>query len=98
VHFLVGRELSISIPSKAQSIPTAGPQLGRIMGVITDVNGDGAAGATVILLGPDSFGRQKVVSQENGFFLLGSLEPGISYQISRRGAENSQRADGHHPF
>ena len=59
------------------------------MGVVTDVNGDGAAGATVILLGPDSFGRQKVVSQENGFFLLGSLEPGISYQISRRGAENS---------
>jgi hypothetical protein len=31
---------------------------------------------------PDSAERQKVVSQENGFFQLGSLEPGISYQIS----------------
>jgi hypothetical protein len=73
--------LTLSIPSTAQSIQTAEPQLGRIMGTITDVNGDGIADATIVLLGPDSLERQKVVSQENGFFQLGSLEPGIPYQI-----------------
>jgi hypothetical protein len=73
--------LTLSIPSTAQSIQTAEPQLGRIMGTITDVNGDGVADATIVLLGPDSVERQKVVSQENGFFQLGSLEPGIPYQI-----------------
>ncbi len=73
--------LTLSIPSTAQSIQTAEPQLGRIMGTITDVNGGGVADATIVLLGPDSVERQKVVSQENGFFQLGSLEPGTSYQI-----------------
>ena len=51
--------MTLSIPSPAQSIQTAGPQLGKIMGTITDVNGDGVADAKVVLLGPDSVERQK---------------------------------------
>jgi uncharacterized membrane protein YdjX (TVP38/TMEM64 family) len=46
---MVTLALTIAVPAFAQTLP-AGTQFGQIMGMVTDMNGDAAIGATVILV------------------------------------------------
>jgi hypothetical protein len=72
--------LALSLTAAAQSNQT--PQLGRIMSTVTDMNGDGIAGATVTLTSSDSTDRDSAVTNENGFFQFDTVKPGTAYQIS----------------
>jgi len=78
--------LALSIRAPAQSMP--GPktvtQPGRVIGTVTDLNGDGVVGATVVLSGPEVTDRRKVVTRENGFFEFDGVKPGVPYQINVR--------------
>jgi Carboxypeptidase regulatory-like domain len=74
--------LALSIATQAQNAPAPGSQLGRIMGTVTDVNGDGVSGATVVLTGPDLTDRRTVVTTETGFFEFDGLKPALPYQCS----------------
>ena len=73
--------LALSTPTPAQNTQTPGPQLGRIIGTVTDVNGDGVPGATVGLTSPDPTDRRTAETAENGFFKFDSVKPGIPYQV-----------------
>jgi len=78
VSFLV----ALSIPALAQTVqnPTGPP--GRILGTVTDVNGDPVTGATVVLSSANSADRQTVVTPENGFFQFNALKPGVPYHVA----------------
>lgn len=71
----------------AMAMPLAGedtsakPPAGRITGTVTDVNNDTLSGATVVLAGPDLKDPRTVVSDDNGFFQFGNLDPG-TYNVS----------------
>jgi Carboxypeptidase regulatory-like domain len=73
--------LILSLRAPAQTVQTPEVQLGRVMGTVTDVNGDAVTGARVVLTGPDSVDRRTVVTAENGFFELDNVKPGVPYQI-----------------
>lgn len=51
------------------------------MGTVMDVNGDPVIGATVVLAGPGSTDRRKVVTADSGFFQFDGVEPGMAYQV-----------------
>ena len=53
-----------------------------IIGTVTDVNGDGVIGATVVFDGPSSSDRRTVVTNESGFFKLNNLNPGTPYRLA----------------
>ena len=53
-----------------------------IVGTVTDVNHDTVPDATVVLEGPTPSDRQRVLSNDNGYFEFHDLEPGIPYQIN----------------
>ncbi len=74
----------------AQQIDAPAPQAGNIIGTVTDVNGDTVPNATVVLDGPVSSDHRTVVTSDNGFFQLASLEPGSTYHVtvSAKGFEN----------
>jgi hypothetical protein len=74
--------LTLSATSSAQDVQTADAQLGKVMGTITDVKGDGVAGAMVVLIGPGSAEHRSVSSGETGFFQFDSVAPGNSYEIT----------------
>jgi hypothetical protein len=56
-------------------------QPGNIVGNVVDVNDDAVPGATVVLQGPVSNDRRTVATNDNGFFEIHDVKPGISYQI-----------------
>lgn len=72
--------LTLSPGGAAQSVQTPGGQLGRVMGTVTDVNGNAVAGATVVLTGPNRVDRRTTVTAESGFFEFDDVKPGVSYQ------------------
>lgn len=52
-----------------------------IVGTVTDVNDDPVPGATVVLQGPVPADRRTVTSNENGFFEIHDIKPGIPYHV-----------------
>lgn len=52
------------------------------MGTVVDVNGSAVAGAKVVLSGPDLTDRHTVVTDENGFFELGAVNPGVQERVT----------------
>jgi hypothetical protein len=77
---IVALALTIAMPALAQ-IPAAGTQFGQIMGTVTDMNGDAAIGATVILVGSNPNDRRTVVTPENGFFQFDNVTPAVPYHL-----------------
>jgi Carboxypeptidase regulatory-like domain len=73
--------LTLSPRSPAQTVQTPEGQRGRVMGTVTDVNGDAVTSATVVLTDPDSVDRRTAVTAENGFFQFDDVKPGVPYQI-----------------
>ncbi len=62
--------------------PTPDPQPGNISGTVTDVNDDAVVGATVVLQGPVTSDGRTVVTNDNGFFEVRDVTPGISYDMT----------------
>jgi len=74
--------LVLSIHTPAQTLQAPEQQAGKIMGTVTDENGDTIPGATVVLWGADANDRRTLATTENGFFELDAIKPGIPYQVS----------------
>jgi hypothetical protein len=73
--------IAMAAPLAAQDISTPMPQMGHITGTVSDVNNDVLSGATVVLEGRGLKSPQKVLSDDNGFFEFGQLDPG-TYQVT----------------
>lgn len=74
--------LGVSLRTHAQTAPKDQGQLGRLMGTVVDVNGSAVAGAKVVLSGPDLTDRRAVVTDENGFFELDEVNPGVQDRVN----------------
>jgi Carboxypeptidase regulatory-like domain len=70
----------------AQTLQTPEAQPGRVMGTVTDVNGDVVVGATVVTTATDSADRRSVQTDENGCFDINGLKPGVPYHVVVTGA------------
>lgn len=68
--------------ASAQTVAPAQAQSARIMGTVTDVNGDPVAGATVVAVGPDATDRRSMPAGENGYFEIDGLKPGAAYHLT----------------
>ena len=84
--------LSVSGTSAAvaQQISAPEPQTGMIIGTVTDVNGGIVPGAGVVLDSTSLRDPQRVETNDNGFFQLDHVNPGIPYHVivSARGFAN----------
>jgi hypothetical protein len=58
------------------------PPRGSIVSTVTDVNDDPVLGATVFLQGPVASYRRTVATNDNGFFEIRDVAPGIPYHVS----------------
>ena len=65
-----------------QTVPSAELKPGTIVGTVTDVNQDTVPGATVLLATPGSGDPRRAVTNDNGYFEIHEVKPGISYQVS----------------
>jgi hypothetical protein len=70
---------SASLPGQDTGTPE--PQLGSIVGTVTDVNGDTVPNAAVVLEGSDAGDRRTAVANDNGYFEFHDVKPGIPYQL-----------------
>ena len=61
---------------------TTAAQSASIVGTATDVNDDPIPGATVVVQGPASGDQPTVSTNENGFFEIHDLTPGIPYRVT----------------
>jgi len=70
----------------AQQISAPKPQTGTIIGTVVDVNDDLVTGATVVLEGRSPSDKQRVETDNNGFFQFDDLNPGIPYHVAVSGS------------
>jgi hypothetical protein len=75
---------SVSVIGEAVAQQTSAPeaQTGSIIGTVIDVNDDAIPGATVVLDGPSLTDGRRVVANDNGFFQLNHVKPGIPYHVT----------------
>jgi hypothetical protein len=73
--------IALAAPLSGQSIQPTETNGAKIVGTVTDVNGDTVPNATVVLKGPDGRDERTLATSQNGFFEFRSLEPEVSYQI-----------------
>jgi Carboxypeptidase regulatory-like domain len=71
----------VSAP-EPQPLSAPEPQTGAIVGTVTDVQGDIVPDATVVLEGPTPGDQRTVAANDNGFFALNDIKPGITYHIA----------------
>jgi hypothetical protein len=76
-----GVTIAFCVPVTGQSMQTIAAKGATIVGTVTDVNGDTAGYAAVMLKGPDSHDGQSFVTSQNGFFEFQGVTPGLPYQI-----------------
>jgi hypothetical protein len=72
----------LSAPGHGQNVRGTEERPGKLIGTVTDVNGDPVPNSTVVLETPGSEDRRTFVTAENGFFEFNNLKPGASYQIN----------------
>lgn len=68
--------------AEAQQISAPEPQTGTIVGTVIDVQNDIVPGATVVLAGPEASDKRTAAANENGFFTLNDVKPGIPYHLT----------------
>jgi hypothetical protein len=74
--------ITLSITMHGQTVQNTESRPGKLIGTVTDVNGDPVANATVTLETPESDNRRTLATPENGFFEFDDVKPGSSYQVS----------------
>jgi Carboxypeptidase regulatory-like domain len=74
--------ITLSITMHGQTVQGTEPKPGKLIGTVTDVNGDPVANATVTLETPESDDRRTLVTPENGFFEFNDLKPATPYQVN----------------
>jgi hypothetical protein len=77
-----GSATATTSATPAQQSSASEPEMGTILGTVTDANGDAVPVATVVLEGPSPSDRRSVVTNENGFFQLKNLNPGTPFHIA----------------
>ena len=83
--FLCSLVLCVSFTGVAvgqQMISAPEPQTGTIIGTAIDVNDGTVPGADVVLEGPSLPDPTRVQANDNGFFQLAHLKPGIPYRVT----------------
>ena len=73
--------LVVSVCVHAQSVQAAEPNTGKLIGTVTDVNGDPVPNAMVALEDSESSDRLTLMTPENGFFEFDNVKPGTAYQV-----------------
>jgi len=83
-HCLCLLILGVSVNSTvaAQQISAPEPQNGTIIGTVTDVNDGTVPGATVDLESSSLPDSERVETNDNGFFQLDHVKPGITYHVT----------------
>jgi Carboxypeptidase regulatory-like domain len=71
-----------AIVAVAQQPSAPEPQLGNIVGTVVDFTGGVVPGATVRLEGNNQNSDRRVITQDNGFFKLEGVKPGIKCRVS----------------
>lgn len=66
----------------AQSVPAPEARSGKLVGTVTDVNGDPIPNATVALEGPENGDRRTLLTPQNGFFEFDNVKPSTPYRIN----------------
>jgi carboxypeptidase family protein len=77
---LLATALVLSVTLHGQSLPKQSTP-GKLVGTVTDVNGDPVPNATVVLEATESNDRRTVVTPESGFFEFADVRPATPYQI-----------------
>src|ERR1700751_5650389 len=73
--------ITLSITMHGQTVQNTESRPGKLIGTVTDVNGDPVANATVTLETPESDNRRTLATPQNGFFEFNDLKPATSYQV-----------------
>jgi hypothetical protein len=71
----------LSATVHGQNVQGAKARSAKLVGTVTDVNGDPVPDATVVLQKPGGDDHRTLVTSENGFFEFNEIESGTSYQI-----------------
>ena len=71
----------VALAAAAQDISAPQPQTAIVVGTAVNVNGDPIPGSQVNLEGPVPADGERVVTNENGFFVLDHLRAGTPYHI-----------------
>ena len=74
--------LMLSVTMHGQSLPGAQSKPGKLVGTVTDANGDPVPNATVVLETPESNDRRTLVTPESGFFEFTEVKPATPYEIN----------------
>jgi len=74
--------LVFSVVMLGQTVEAPEPQMGSIVGTVTDVSGDTVPNATVVLKGPDTNDCRTVVTNDQGFFEFHGVKSGTPYYIN----------------
>jgi hypothetical protein len=74
--------LVLSVTMYGQSLQGNQSKPGKLVGTVTDVNGDPVPNATVVLETRESSDRRTIVTPESGFFEFSDVKPGTPYQIN----------------
>lgn len=81
VHVLAV-SIVLSVSGHAQAVQAPEPKPGKLVGTVTDANGDPVPNAAVALEASGSSDRRSLVTPENGFFEFDDVKPGTAYQIT----------------
>jgi Carboxypeptidase regulatory-like domain len=74
--------LLLSVTMHGQSLPGAQSKPGKLVGTVTDANGDPVPNAAVVLETPESNDRRTLVTPESGFFEFTEVKPATPYEIN----------------
>jgi len=74
--------LALSVAMHGQSLQGDQSKAGKLVGTVTDANGDPIANATVVLESPGSNDRRTLVTRESGFFEFADVKPANPYRIN----------------
>src|SRR6201993_245323 len=78
---VVAFAIPLSITMHGQTVQDTESRPGKLIGTVTDVNGDPVANATVTLETPESDNRRTLATPQNGFFEFNDLKPATLYQV-----------------
>jgi hypothetical protein len=79
---LIAAVLAVAANIRAQTEATPEGEPGKVVGTVSDTEGECVSNATVVLNGPEPAGYRAIVTQSDGFFEFEDVNPGSSYTVS----------------